>query len=889
VPPVEPRLDDDTPAVAPSASSSLDQTTPLPQESRAGGDRKAPEAAAAQAQADAPAQAAPGPAGTDGDELKGVIGGYEIVYRLGKGGMGAVYLAKQLSLSRNVALKTLLKDLADDAAFVARFTREAYAAAQLVHHNVVQIYDLGEQKRTHFFTMEFVEGRTLGQLIRERGRLPAEEAVAYAIQAARGLKFAHEHGMVHRDIKPENLMVNRHGIVKVADLGLVKVAPSKDEVEVVRAKKAAQTGNWYDTGTTDFNTSMGTPTYMPPEQARDAANVDHRADIYSLGCTLYALLTGRPPFTGKTAEEVITKHLKEQVMSPDLLVEGIGPNLSAVIMKMTAKKAEDRYQSMDEVILALEAVIGVHGSGEYEPSEEQRKAVENCANWFNNNKLARIRRYVVLSFFPACALALLAAIMWTHSALGALLWVGGLLGFTVLTPVCYEAIRGADQRTIVWLKFRQMMFSARITEWVVAFVMLLIACAILWSLNLQAPVIAFAATSMLVAIGVHFGFDKPIAKERREPIEALENVLRQLRGRGISEAAVQQFVCRDSGEQWEELYEAMFGYEAKLIARSKWAVLRPPAAAGSIRRGDRGTPRPKFAAWRDPLIAWIDRKLELWRTVREQQFMEKIEMARLRAKGYAEVAAKKNARRFAQSLVLKAAEVREEARHDAMEVAPPPPPPPPPPEKGAKQPAQAPAPPPPVVIEQDKGRKKSLSGEAMDDWEQLSYFQRRWGGLTGLFFGPAVRFCFGCILLLGCLAWAKQNNLLSATAVAGLARVTYENTDIIEGADIGAFKAAAEKAVTETVDTEASTVPLTLSMVPPVITDFWDDWWPGLAGALLILSSFFDGALLGLLVVIGGVLLFAGERMGIPPMGKLNVAATLGIGLSALGFLFGRD
>ncbi|HEY1189997.1 MAG TPA: serine/threonine-protein kinase, partial [Gemmata sp.] len=142
---------------------------------------------------------------------------------LGKGGMGAVLLGRQLSLDRKVAIKVMHPKIAAHPSFVARFTREAYAAAQLTHHNVIQIYDIGEDHGQHFFSMEFVPGRSLMELVKAEGRLAADVAVGYTLQAARGLRYGHKQGMVHRDIKPDNLMLNTEGIVKVADLGLVKL------------------------------------------------------------------------------------------------------------------------------------------------------------------------------------------------------------------------------------------------------------------------------------------------------------------------------------------------------------------------------------------------------------------------------------------------------------------------------------------------------------------------------------------------------------------------------------------------------------------------------------------------------------------------------------------
>ena len=155
-------------------------------------------------------------------DVPAMLGGYRVLRELGRGAMGAVYLARQVSLDRNVALKVIQTRLAKNPTFIARFTREAYAAAQLTHPNVVQIYDLGCEGDIYYFSMEFVEGESLGALVQRDGKLDADTAVRYILQAARGLKFAHDQGLVHRDVKPDNLLLSQHGVVKLADLGLVK-------------------------------------------------------------------------------------------------------------------------------------------------------------------------------------------------------------------------------------------------------------------------------------------------------------------------------------------------------------------------------------------------------------------------------------------------------------------------------------------------------------------------------------------------------------------------------------------------------------------------------------------------------------------------------------------
>src|SRR5262245_22447708 len=163
-------------------------------------------------------------------EVPRVLGGYEIVKELGRGGRGAVYLARQVSLDRPVALKVMNPEWAKNPNFLVRFTREAYAAAQLVHHNIVQVYDIGQDRGIHYFPMEYVDGCSLGEVLKKEGKIEAAVAAGYALQAARGLSFAHDRGMIHRDIKPDNLMLNTHGVVKVADLGLVRTPGMQEQL-----------------------------------------------------------------------------------------------------------------------------------------------------------------------------------------------------------------------------------------------------------------------------------------------------------------------------------------------------------------------------------------------------------------------------------------------------------------------------------------------------------------------------------------------------------------------------------------------------------------------------------------------------------------------------------
>jgi serine/threonine protein kinase len=276
------------------------------------------------------------------DEL--VIGNYQVIDRLGAGGMGTVYKARHRRMKRIVAIKVLSRSFGQSPKLVQRFQREVEAAARLSHPNIVMAHDADEAEVGHFLVMEFVNGRDLDSEVQKRGPLPVADAIHCIVQAARALGYAHGQGIVHRDIKPANLLRDTEGVVKVADLGLARF---NDPFGQPAAEVAALT---------QAGTIMGTVDFMPPEQALGLTNIDHRADVYSLGCTLYFLLTGGPPFPGPSLMAVLLKHREA---APPSLVAARGEipaGLEQIFHRMVAKKPEERFASMADVITALEAV-----------------------------------------------------------------------------------------------------------------------------------------------------------------------------------------------------------------------------------------------------------------------------------------------------------------------------------------------------------------------------------------------------------------------------------------------------------------------------------------------------------------------------------------------------
>lgn len=270
-----------------------------------------------------------------------VLSNYVILDRLGRGGMGRVFKARHRRMDRLVALKVLPWKARESPDAVRRFHREVKAAARLAHPNIVTAFDADEARGIHFLVMEYVDGRDLLTLVKEDGPLPVATAVDYILQAAKGLEYAHSVNVIHLDIKPANLLLDGYGTVKVLDMGLARI---EDPISGAggEAEALIQSGK-----------VMGTVDYVSPERAYDPEAVDQRADVYSLGCTLYFLLTARPPYKGNTLKKRIRAHRSDPVPSLAARREEVSEGLDALFRRMVAKDPEDRQGSMAEVIAEL--------------------------------------------------------------------------------------------------------------------------------------------------------------------------------------------------------------------------------------------------------------------------------------------------------------------------------------------------------------------------------------------------------------------------------------------------------------------------------------------------------------------------------------------------------
>jgi serine/threonine protein kinase len=300
------------------------------------------------------------------------LGKYKLIQLLGRGGMGSVFLAEHVTMNRRVALKVVPRSIADDRASLERFFGEARAIASLDHPNIVQAYSVDTDQDRYFIVMEFVDGHDLQKIVESEGPMQFERAADYIRQAADGLAHAHARNLVHCDIKPSNLLINNHNVLKILDLGLARL----NKADESQAEKAGAPGD-----------ALGTVDYMAPEQALGSANFDHRADIYSLGCTLYFLLTGHPPFPDGTLAQRIMKHQTQEPRSivaerpdtPGLLAE--------IVQRMMAKEPEKRYQAAKEVATALSpwrpaaSQTAIRPVQAVKPVEEEIPVVEEGASW----------------------------------------------------------------------------------------------------------------------------------------------------------------------------------------------------------------------------------------------------------------------------------------------------------------------------------------------------------------------------------------------------------------------------------------------------------------------------------------------------------------------------
>ncbi len=565
-------------------------------------------------------------------ELPEKLGGYRILRLIGRGAMGAVYEAKQISLDRLVALKTIRGRLASNPSSLARFTREAYAAAQLTHHNVVQIYDFGEDAGKHFFSMEWVRGGPLSDLVREKGAIDPRLAASYTLQAARGLQFAHRHGMVHRDVKPANLLLSDEGVVKVADLGLVKIPDQWDPDADVGASSIA--GLESGTQVTIQGTAVGTPAYMAPEQSMDAAGVDHRADIYSLGCTLFYLLAGAPPFDGSVVSEVMEQHAKQPLPSLIQINSRVPETLQQIVQWAMAKRPQDRYASLAEMIADLETFLGISREGMFSPSVSQADQWQDlAADYATATPLVRWIKPVFVGLIVVSALltVVMPLLDWHWLLLGVVLFVTANVTALLLGS-------GHDQSAIV-TSFRRWIGSLSWFDDAVGILGATMCLLVTLVAGLSPGVVAGLILGVLCGAGYHFLLITPTRSNSAAAIKNAERFIRNLRIDGADEDGIRLFAARYGGKRWQGLFEALFGYQALCKVREQ--LSSDPNFSATVRR----------PTLRDRICESLSSKAEINRQARDHQRLAKVEQRGLQSEGLSENDARDRAWQMAAAVM----------------------------------------------------------------------------------------------------------------------------------------------------------------------------------------------------------------------------------------------
>ena len=772
----------------------------------------------------------------------GRLGPYRLISLLGEGGMGSVYLANQTTLDRNVALKVVKSNLSKNKSMLARFTREAYAAAQLVHPNVVQIYDMGDDRGNCYFSMELVDGQSLLELVQKRKRLDPEQATSFILHAARGLQCAHNAGMVHRDIKPANLLVNNDGLVKVADLGLVKV-PDKEEIEADVDEAAALSASQ---DLTRAGSALGTPYYMAPEQSRSSINVDHRADIYSLGCTYYVLLTGKKPFEANSVEELVSKHTSAPLVVPSRIVERVPEEVSNIVAKMMEKRPEDRYQSMEELIADLEKNLGLSSTEAFTPDETDADTLEQCVASFYGNSQAKLRDLLPLAMIAGSLLLafVMLFVSWKFAT--------GFVLLPIAAFVSYFLISGSKESPILFVKTRELVIRSGWLSWLkwAAAAMLLVVASFM--------VGSFVHWMILAALGVGLGaayyflVDLPIAKSRHQSVVDSEKLARKMRLKGMDETTVQMFVAKYSGNQWEELFENLFGYEAKRRIRDE------------ISKSELGKKKPKFRAWRDSIADGLQARIESISNEQDQKHLQKIETAGLVEQGVSAVDAKEQAAQMALALVDHGDSLRVAALENRIAELDP-----------------------EVQREKQRNKVKSMLAEARSGkYRKPPSLMKRATLILNRLLGAYPRFLFGCCLIVGCLMWANQNELFS---VEELKQTAVNAANSIANDDTKGASVAGGDTATIAARLNIETEPLAF----PILGKLFFNFNSLIAGLILVSSAVVFGWRMAIFVLPAAFVTLWGESIGVPRLIEVNhlhtLSAVIGVGLLVVGILFGRS
>jgi hypothetical protein len=626
---------------------------------------------------------------------------------LGSGPRGQAYLGLSLGLDETEVIKIQDPDRAANPVFSARFLREAYAASCLDHPNLARVRDLGRERGRLFAAVERMRGPSLAELLEEQPQLEPFQAAMLIVQAARGLRAAHEQGLWHRDVKPENLRLDPNGLLKVDDLGL-EMTPSLAEALALREKPKPPPVPSVPAG-------AGSPVFMAPEQAADPAFSDGRADIYALGGVFYRLVTGRPPYLGQTAVELVRQHHEEALVPPREFAPKLPRPIAETIQTMLGKRLGERYPAMGTVVDVLENVLDLHGELATAQLDEAAESIGKAARAFCSLPARSLHRRV-LAVSGAIVLVMTALLLylglWTAAA--------GIMGFATFSALAVTLTSGITHRSGLLRLIARAILGGGLRSWGVPVpaVMILLLASWYWGGSLP-WFLLFCAGGLAAAF--HIYLDRPLASERASILGPAHAQLRTLRARGHDERTLRELVAKAAGASGREFFQALFEGSTN--------------SGGSGRRGFLPSPR-------EALASMLQRHLEDRRDQHMTRLLEQVEEGRLEAAGMNLLTARRKARRAAKAMVIAARAWRDEQRLLA----------------GADQPAASGGAP---LLER-LDRAASAPEPTLEPHEpQRSPLLRRLDWLCSFFLGRGVRFLLGGGLMVILATWLDASGILT--------------------------------------------------------------------------------------------------------------------------------
>lgn len=785
-----------------------------------------------------------------------LLAGHVILKLLGHGPRGKTLLARPLSLAKPVVLKLISADRSRDAVFVERHLREALAASRLSSPHLARIVEIGRDGHSVYTAAEYVPGATLAEEMTRRGRVEPRLAASWILQAARGLADAHAQGIWHRDIKPENLRLDRDGLVVVDDLGL-ETTPSLAAAEsridqkgrkgpAGRALTASRDAEAPSAPEVE-RAVVGTPTYMAPEQARDALVIDGRADIYSLGCVFYALVTGRPPYLKATASELIAGHQDEAMIPPREFVPNIPPAIADAIEAMTRKDPGERPPNMAAVVETLEDCLGLPAGAAEAEYRAYREAIRDAAALMDDAPETLLHRRILLGAGGAWLGLLLLLVV-----LGAFRPAFVVAGFGALVVATLGATSKLLKPAGLLDSIRELLLGDGVRSWLFVAAAAIVALGLVVSWGLVG-VLIFLSVCVAALIGAFYYYvERPRAAIFDEGASRVADALRQLRRAGFDERLARWTLAAEAGADWEPLFATVFGARALELQRLQNAL------DATILE------RLSWRGWAERLVSTL---LDMRRDARLRRLFQGVEEARFEAEGLNLMTARRRSWRISKAIVIAAAEWRDEQL--ALQNA------------GASTSAAGPTLP-------QRLREAVESPENILEHREShpGPIRRRLEKLSTLIFGRTTRAAMGAAMLVGLAFWLHNHEIVTASQVSEAAtEIGRAARQAAEDADPGRLQ---EIQVDIPVERSRFFEPINVSGLPEFLRSI-----PaanlGAAGLLLLLASLFPSRAVGLFAIVGAVVVLLGHSWSLPgawfdPPTRAMAAGALILAVGILAF-----